>query len=370
MPSVTVRKRNGRRPAGSRTAQLEEKLDDLVTLIRNQTQAQIPPKTLDHNSDPPPIHPWISNTPAPSNGSQPDNASNGNGKARSEANAACYVPDVSCNHLTTGPQGAGSIMAAAFTPGLFKQQPEPIPISAMICIPEAPASHEAEQHLRLFRERFLACFPCVYLRDDMTSLQLRTERPFLWYIIMMVSSQSTPVQFAMGAVWQRIISQKMVVEHEKSMDLLQGLLVFLGWSVSQACLSLHRPKGNTLTQLRSHYHTKDRPYLSVFSQLATSLIYDLALNRAVGDPTCFSCFKPWGFNLKAKERTMEERRTVLACFYIMSQFVYPCLFGSSLPVRAPHWIHPLQSLKPCRHRICFLRCSCIWRQSRSSFVQG
>jgi hypothetical protein len=86
------------------------------------------------------------------------------------------------------------------------------------------------------------------------------------------------------------------------------------------------PKSNTLTQLRSHYHKKDRPYLSVFSQLATSLIYDLALNRAVGDPTCFSGFKPWGFNSKAKERTMEDRRTVLACFYIMSQSVYPCPF--------------------------------------------
>jgi hypothetical protein len=74
--------------------------------------------------------------------------------------------------------------------------------------------------------------------------------------------------------------------------------------------------------VRSHYNKKDKPYLGVFSHLAKSLVYDMSLNKVPGDPTVFACFKPWAANLKPKERTAEERRTVLACFYIMAQYVY------------------------------------------------
>lgn len=61
----------------------------------------------------------------------------------------------------------------------------------------------------------------------------------------------------------------------------------------------------------------------MFSNLAKSLVYDMALNKIPGDPTVFACFKPWTATMKPKERTIEERRTVLACFYIMAQYVYP-----------------------------------------------
>lgn len=78
---------------------------------------------------------------------------------------------------------------------------------------------------------------------------------------------------------------------------------------------------------RSQYHKKDRPYLSIFTQLALSQVYDLSLNKVAGESPAFSCFKPSAFNqyFGHRERTMEDRRTVLACFYITSQFVISVL---------------------------------------------
>ena len=196
----------------------------------------------------------------------------------------------------------------------------------MIQFPQMPATQrEAEEHLRLFRERYLHCFPCLYIPPDMTSDELREEKPVTWFTIMMMSCQTSSLQFAMGAIWQDVISQKIVVEHEKSIDLLQGLVIFLGWSVSlvqtMPCPATSFVRKAKLTA-RSQYHKKDKPYLCIFTQLAISQVYELSLNKLPGDPSVFSCFKPANFKLPTyKERTMEDRRTVLACFYITSQFV-------------------------------------------------
>lgn len=103
-------------------------------------------------------------------------------------------------------------------------------MSSMIYFPGMPATQRAaEEHLLLFRERYLDCFPCVYIPPDMTSDELRDAKPFTWFTIMMMSCQNASVQFGMGTTWQKIISQKIVMEYEKSIDLLQGMVIFLGW---------------------------------------------------------------------------------------------------------------------------------------------
>lgn len=63
--------------------------------------------------------------------------------------------------------------------------------------------------------------------------------------------------------------------------------------------------------------------MAIFSQLALSLVYDLSLNKFPGSPSAFACFKETTFNhyLFPRPKTMEDRRTVLACWYITSQFV-------------------------------------------------
>jgi hypothetical protein len=134
-----------------------------------------------------------------------------------------------------GPQTSAAIFNSVFNPGLglFNHQATvSIPISSMIEYPWMPATQrQADEQLALFRDQYLQCFPCIYLPPEMTSDQLREEKPFSWFTIMMMSCQTSSLQFGMGALWQKIISQKIIVEHEKDIDLLQGMVIFLAWSV-------------------------------------------------------------------------------------------------------------------------------------------
>lgn len=351
---MTVRKRRGGSRVASRTAQLEEKLEDLVSLLRNQGTVLKPPAAADatsgtttHEPSPPAL--WL-NTPAPSHGSQSDTAAAGSRDARSDSNPRPRFP--------LNPQTTVDVSNSAFIPGLFNHPAaRPVPIESMIQQPWIPATpRQAEEHLRLFRDQYLQCCPCIYIPPDTTSEQLRKEKPFSWFTIMMMACQTSSLQFAMGGVWQDIVAQKIIVEHEKDLDLLQGMVIFLIWSVlppapeePRLCpTSLLLPfPPNANPTVRSHYHKKDKPYLGVFSQVALSHVYDLALNKLPADPlTFFTCKKGTAFDHSVHPRptTMEDRRTVLACWCITSQFVisarYPLLHSPVLSSNRPPPFQP------------------------------
>ncbi|KAJ5995144.1 hypothetical protein N7481_002121 [Penicillium waksmanii] len=157
------------------------------------------------------------------------------------------------------------------------------------------SSHESEKCLDDFRVFKLQYFPFVHIPIDMTAVQLQKERPFLWLCIVSISTKSTARQKALGYKVRQTVAQIMLLESEKSIDLLLGLLTFLGW-------------GN--------YHFHGKPFLSVFTHLATSLVFELGLQKPVQAP-------PPIFNLNAcpiasGHRTMEEHRAALGYFLIIS----------------------------------------------------
>jgi hypothetical protein len=102
-------------------------------------------------------------------------------------------------------------------------------------VPSVPACSveitplEAEKSLALFREQMLFYLPFIYLPPGMTAQQLRQEKPFLWFNIMAITSQSLRKQSMMSSAIRVHVAEKMVVQHQKSTDLLLGLLVFLAW---------------------------------------------------------------------------------------------------------------------------------------------
>lgn len=65
---------------------------------------------------------------------------------------------------------------------------------------------------------------------------------------------------------------------------------------------------------RFHFHRKDRSYVSVMASLATSLVFDMELNKANPEPAATPCGKP-----PHKAKIVAERRAVLACFLVTSQ---------------------------------------------------
>ena len=88
---------------------------------------------------------------------------------------------------------------------------------------------EAEANLAAFKEHHVQWFPVIHVPSDMSAEQLRHQRPFLWLNIVLLAGHSTAKQFFIGDVVRRELARAMVVESEKSIDLVLGLLVFMGW---------------------------------------------------------------------------------------------------------------------------------------------
>jgi hypothetical protein len=92
-----------------------------------------------------------------------------------------------------------------------------------------PSPVEVEEYLTNFRTYKLKYFPFIYIPSTTRAQQLRQERPFLWLCIMAVGSKSKSQQQVLGSKIRQKIAQELVVQSERNVDLLLGILAFIGW---------------------------------------------------------------------------------------------------------------------------------------------
>ncbi|KAK2777595.1 zn 2cys6 transcription factor, partial [Colletotrichum kahawae] len=191
---------------------------------------------------------------------------------------------------------------------------------------DEPSPAEAEESLRKFREETIVGFPAHikilgakevllttkrqlffpfhYIPPHFSSHQLKDTHPFLWLNIMSVTSRSNKRRLALGDKIREIIFQRIVVEREKNLDLLLGLIATLGWS---------------------HLQRRDKFYNSLFSQLIVLMIYDLGLNIPPTEAPPKEYCSPGSHTHSEggrRERTNDERRAVLGAFLITSMASY------------------------------------------------
>ncbi len=102
---------------------------------------------------------------------------------------------------------------------------------SVLSSPFEPTLAQAEECLLVFRKRMLVFFPFIYLPPQTTARQLREWSPFLWFSIMAITARPVPDEFAMTESIKQFVAQQMVVENQKNLDLLLGLLVFICWYV-------------------------------------------------------------------------------------------------------------------------------------------
>ncbi|ESU11602.1 hypothetical protein FGSG_05617 [Fusarium graminearum PH-1] len=260
-----------------RTAQLEEKLEDLVTILR---AAQ------------------------PSNGNlQPSNS--GESSPLMNSSNMC--------HLTSRLE---SLATAAASSSSSETQPRSYPAphsygskstgdSHMHTSPSSiggdtsslpePTPEEAEVYLRKFKT-WLEKFPCIVLPQDMTAAALRKEKPFLWLCIMNITSMSVEQQIKMKDQVRQEIATRIIINHERSMDCLQGIICYV------TC--------------------PGKPFIVTFCQMAVLVAYELGLTKAPVEEQYFTvCFKLWGGRpAPPRLRTLEERRTVLSLWFLTSVY--------------------------------------------------
>lgn len=92
--------------------------------------------------------------------------------------------------------------------------------------------HEADKLLDLFRHR-QHYFPFVAVPEAASASFMAVRRPFLFLAILNVCSSRAPiVQQRTNERFRRVLSERIIYHGEKSVDYLQGLLVYIAWWVS------------------------------------------------------------------------------------------------------------------------------------------
>lgn len=176
-----------------------------------------------------------------------------------------------------------------------------------------PTETEQEMCLEPFRTSLLPRCPFIWISPGISAASLQRERPLFFKAICAVASPSRKEKAERTAELKRLIAVEMVVEDKSSMDLVFALLTFVAWSNE----FLYRKSG-----------------LSRYMMLAMSVVYELRLNSPdkIGDWLVKEGGEiPHGEGSKSthgreyvadegsQDDTLERCRAVLGCF-ILSQW--------------------------------------------------
>jgi hypothetical protein len=206
--------------------------------------------------------------------------------------------------------------------------------------PEDPSVSESMRYsadpddlLEIFRTDMTPHFPFVVIPPGTTAGQLHQQNPFLYSAIMMsVAFRNVSKQMAMARDIMMDLSVRLLQKGEKSMDLLQGLLVYSAWYVFYLFLRAHcvhyagsrRFRLLTENHFRYQYHFHTNSQLINLVQLTCALLFDLALNKP---PTStegyeFFCDESPEKLSRRRARTSNER-AYAGCFVLKSMYAYP-----------------------------------------------
>lgn len=172
-PTSTVRTKKPRNSAASKALQLEQKLDNIVQLLRKN-----PPNgsVVTSSSDEAIVHVSTSNSASPDS-----------------------LPLSTNGSYTLATQSSDSLLT------------------------------HGEACFEDFRTQKLQFHQFVPFPDTMSSEQLLRERPFLWHYIVLISTKSPTHQAELSRKVRVMLSQLLIIEPEFNIDLLLGLLVLIGW---------------------------------------------------------------------------------------------------------------------------------------------
>ncbi|KAJ5822783.1 hypothetical protein N7447_005123 [Penicillium robsamsonii] len=178
-----------------------------------------------------------------------------------------------------------------------------------------PSTAQAEQYLATFQQQHLNNFPFFCISSTTTPVQLQRERPLLWLSIWANGCKSVVQQRAIEVRIRETLAQKVLVDLERNLDLLLGLIAYLSWASDK-------------------YSGKS--ILAVFANIAMSLLSDLKLDRSFREFPCreLDACKAYSHPIKERvqlnHRTNEERRAVLGCYIICATIAW---FLNNRPVQ-------------------------------------
>ncbi|KAI1779255.1 hypothetical protein F4818DRAFT_438041 [Hypoxylon cercidicola] len=146
--------------------------------------------------------------------------------------------------------------------------------------------------LEMFRSMLPHC-PCLVLPEDVEVRSMAREMPFVLLAILAVTSCSTSLQnhSLYDEEFRKILGLKFVAGGERSLELLQGLLIYCSWYPFHL-----RPKNRQLAQ---------------YLRMAVDMVHDLELDEETD--TNLVTESP-----ERKEARLQGIRAYLTCFYNFS----------------------------------------------------
>ncbi|OAP57428.1 hypothetical protein AYL99_08166 [Fonsecaea erecta] len=192
----------------------------------------------------------------------------------------------------------------------------------------------ADTLLQTYKRVHTKVFPFVVVAPETDAATLRRDKPVLFLAIVTACFEAEHmVQRRLGAELKKIISERVLVRNERSLEILQALLVHLSWI---------------------HYHFNPLAKNSfMLLQMAIALVMDLDLDRcpAHRDQRIGSIFCKLNAegNLPTQcQRSTAETRALLGCFYLCSSMA---MTRKELLMRHTNWIehccHVLQAEQEC-----------------------
>lgn len=92
------------------------------------------------------------------------------------------------------------------------------------------SAEEADSILDLYRSQYSPKFPFVPIAPEITASELFERRPFLFRIIIQIIAPQSAATQRDVTIWVREqIAQHVLIEQDKRLELLQGLLLFISW---------------------------------------------------------------------------------------------------------------------------------------------
>jgi hypothetical protein len=199
---------------------------------------------------------------------------------------------------------------------------------------------EAAELLAHFKTHFVRDFPFIVIPVNESASELRQKRPYLYEAILMVATYHEPTrQGAMANEVLQNLTARIVLNGESSLDLLQALLVFVAWLVLLESpwiliATIHifhiasGRKSGVLTifvSYRQHLYTTSIKRITGILHMAMGLVYDLGLRYPKPienqDIIIYDINRSAEMPLNGVIRTPDEMRAYLGCFMLASMYV-------------------------------------------------
>ncbi|RYO75998.1 hypothetical protein DL766_005384 [Monosporascus sp. MC13-8B] len=285
--------RKKRQSKPSKTAQLEERLNSLVDLLKATNSGDVPASVRTS----PDIRTDVLGVPTDT-----DSAASTRRKRPSE-----------CSLGVNASSGAPSELLRVI-PRTYNEYAPP----SCICraqVGDVPVPLESDEVLlSTFVNKLMPEYPFVTLRPGITIAELASTKPFLFTTIKMVASyRNLRSMRAQNYLITRHISEQVMLRSERSLEMLQAILLVLGYY---------------------HYHCMMHAQMGNLTALANSLAADLGINRApeLQERTRLLLPNPE----VPRARTNDERRALCGVWYMNS--IVSLAFQRLDPVRYPPYL--------------------------------